>query len=87
MNFDTEKLFAKVAGENVENFANCVMSDSAKAQINFAFNQIFQGLSFVEWMRQVPLMTAWDMALNKMYDFVFSFLALKSNTEIEAIPM
>lgn len=43
MNFDTEKLLAKVAGENVENFANCVISDFARTQIDFAFNQMFQG--------------------------------------------
>ena len=72
MNFDTEKLLAKVAGKNVENFADCVISDSAKTQIEFAFNQMFQGLSLLQWMQNVTLEDAWQSALDKMFDFIFS---------------
>jgi len=59
MNFELEKILAKVSGENAENFAERVISDSDKAQINFAFNQMFSGLSLLEWMQNVPLADAW----------------------------
>jgi len=72
MNFDTEKLLAKIAGENVENFANCVISDSVKTQIDFAFNQMFQGLSLLQWMQKITLADAWNAAFDNMYEFVFS---------------
>lgn len=72
MNFDTEKLLAKVAGENVENFANCVISDFARTQIDFAFNQMFQGLSLLQWMENITLMNAWQNTLETMTEFVFS---------------
>lgn len=72
MDVDTAKLLAKIAGENVENFANCVVSDSAKTQIDFAFNQMFQGLSLLQWMENITLMNAWQNTLDAMTEFVFS---------------
>ena len=72
MNFELEKILAKVSGENAENFAKRVISDSDKAQINFAFNQMFSGLSLLEWMQNVPLADAWKKTLDKMRDFIFS---------------
>jgi len=71
MDFETEKLLAKVAGENVENFAVCVISDTDKKQIDFAFEQMFNGLSLIKWMQGGLLVDAWNNALNKMRDFIF----------------
>ncbi len=72
MNFDKEKLFAKISGENVEGFVKCVINDTSKAQIDFAFNQMFQGLSLLQWMQNVTLAEAWRSALDNMLSFVFS---------------
>lgn len=72
MNFELEKIFAKVSGENVENFAERILTDSEKAQIKFAFNQIFSGLSTIEWMNNVTLKIAWTITLDKMRRFIFS---------------
>jgi len=72
MDFETEKILAKVAGENTENFAERVIDNSTKAQINFAFEQMFTGLSVLEWGRGVTLGEAWNKALDKMRDFIFS---------------
>lgn len=72
MDLDTEKLLAKVSGANVENFAECVVSDGVKAKVDFAFNQMFQGLSLLQWMQKITLMDAWNTAANKMIDFMFS---------------
>ena len=72
MNFEFEKLMAKVSGENTENFAKRVLSESDKHQIGFALNQMFVGLSLLEWMKHVTLANAWRASLDKMRDFVFS---------------
>ena len=71
MDFEIEKLLAKVSGENVENFAACVISDTDKKQIDFAFEEMFNGLSLLEWMRGGLLVDAWNVALDKMRDFIF----------------
>lgn len=71
MNFEFEKLIAKISGENVENFSERVISDSDKAQINFALNQMFQGLSLIEWMNKITLANAWRVSLDKMRDYIF----------------
>ena len=71
MNFDFEKLMAKVSGENVEDFSKRVISDSDKAQINFALDQMFQGLSLIEWMNKITLANAWRISLDKMRDYIF----------------
>lgn len=71
MDFEIEKLLAKVSGENVENFSACVMSDADKKQIDFAFEEMFNGLSLIEWMRGGLLVDAWNNALDKMRDFIF----------------
>ena len=71
MDFETEKLLAKVAGENVENFAAHVMSDADKKQIDFAFEQMFSGISLIQWMQGGLLSDAWNCALDKMRDFIF----------------
>lgn len=72
MDFDTEKLLAKVSGANVENFAQTFITDIDRAQIEFAFNQMFSGLSLLEWMNNIILIDAWNIALDKMRDFIFS---------------
>ena len=72
MNFEFEKLMAKVSGENTENFAKRVLSESDKHQIEFALNQMFVGLSLLEWMTRMTLKDAWRVSLDKMRDFVFS---------------
>lgn len=71
MNFEFEKLIAKISGENVENFSERVISDSDKAQINFGLNQMFQGLSLIEWMNKITLANAWRVSLDKMRDYIF----------------
>lgn len=71
MDFEIEKLLAKVSGENIENFAACVISDTDKKQIDFAFEEMFNGLSLLEWMRGGLLVDAWNVALDKMRDFIF----------------
>ena len=73
MDFETEKLLAKIAGENIENLATNFVSDSDKSQIDFAFNQMFSGLSLIEWTHNVALSDAWKISLDKMRDYVFSF--------------
>ena len=45
MDFDIEKILVKASGENVDKYANRVISDSDKAQIDFAFEEMFSGLS------------------------------------------
>ncbi len=72
MDFETEKLLAKIAGENVENFAAHVISKADKEQIDFAFDQMFSGLSLLQWMHGGLLVDAWNVALDKMRDFIFS---------------
>lgn len=72
MDFETDKLLAKISGENVENFASCVVDDGVKAQIDFAFNQMFQGLTLLQWMKKNTLIEAWQNSLNKMIDFIFA---------------
>lgn len=72
MDFETEKLLAKISGENVENFAACVISPAIKNQIDFAFEQMFSGLSLIQWMKGGLLIDAWNVALDKMRDFIFS---------------
>jgi hypothetical protein len=72
MDFDTEKLLAKVSGKNVENFSDCIISDATKAQVDFAFNQMFSGLSLLQWMRGGTLRDSWNSALDKIRDFIFS---------------
>ena len=63
---------AKISGENTEKFAERVVSDSDKNQINFAFEKIFNGLSLLEWMHDVVLWDAWKIALDELRDFVFA---------------
>jgi len=72
MDFELEKIMAKVSGENVENFAVRVIGQHEKSQIDFALNQIFSGLSVLEWMKKMTLGDAWNRALDKMRDFIFS---------------
>ena len=72
MDFELEQIFAKVSGENREIMAVHIISDTDKAQIDFAFNEIFSGLSLSEWMLKVTLDEAWKIALDKLRDFVFS---------------
>jgi len=72
MNFDLEKLIAKVSGENTEDFSKSVISDSDQRQIKFALNQMFVGLSLLEWMKQVTLADAWHTSLDIMRDYIFS---------------
>ena len=63
---------AKVSGENVERYAERVIADSEKAQINFAFDEIFSGLSLLEWIQGATLGDAWKKSLDKLRDFIFS---------------
>jgi len=73
MDFNFEQLMAKVSGENAKDFTKRVISDSDKKQIKFAFDQMFIGLSLLEWMKQgVTLADAWKVSLDKMRDFVFN---------------
>lgn len=79
MDFEIEKLLAKVSGKNVENFAACVISDADKEQINFAFEQMFDGLSLIQWMQGGLLIDAWNASLDKIRDFIFG---LKESTYV-----
>ena len=72
MDFEIEKLLAKVSGENVEIFAAHVISDTDKKQINFAFEQMFNGISLLEWVSGGVLVDAWNIALDKVRDFIFN---------------
>ena len=72
MDLDTEKLLAKVSGKNVENFSTCLISDATKAQFDFAFNQMFQGLSLLQWLNGGNLRDAWESALDRIRDYIFS---------------
>ena len=73
MDFNFEQLMAKVSGENAKDFTKRVISDSDKKQIKFAFDQMFIGLSLLEWMKQgVTLADAWKVSFDKMRDFVFN---------------
>ena len=46
MSFDLDQVMAKVSGENTEDFAaKHIISDVDKAQVNFAFSEMFSGLS------------------------------------------
>ncbi len=72
MDFEFEKIMAKISGANTELFAENVISIQDKNQINFALNQMFTGLSTLEWLSGGKLADAWNVALDKMRDFVFS---------------
>ncbi len=72
MDFELDKIMAKVSGENRENMAQYIISNTDKAQIDFAFNEIFSGISLLEWMKKITLADAWKIALDKLRDFVFS---------------
>lgn len=72
MDFELEQIFEKVSGENLENRAQNIVSESDKAQIEFAFGEIFSGLSVLEWMNNIKLIDAWKIALDKLRDFIFS---------------
>jgi len=74
MNFDFEKLMAKVSGENTEDFSKRIISDSDKKYINFAIDQMFIGLSLLEWMKHVTLADAWRVSLDIVRDYVFSMI-------------
>jgi len=65
---------AKVSGENIEKFSERIISDSDKTQIVFAVNQLFLGMSLLEWMKpKTSLADAWRASLDKIRDYVFSF--------------
>lgn len=72
MDFDIEKLLVKASGENVEHYMNAVISDTDKAQIEYAFDEIFSGLSLLHWIKKNTLSDAWKKTLDDMRDFVFS---------------
>ena len=72
MDFEFEKILAKISGENTERFATNVISANDKNQINFAFNQMFTGLSTLEWLNGGTLSDAWNIALDRMRDLIFS---------------
>lgn len=72
MSLDFEKLMAKVSGENTKDFAKRIISNADKQQIKFAFDQMFVGLSLLEWMKKVTLGDAWRISLDKMRDYIFS---------------
>ena len=73
MNFEFEKLMAKISGENTEKFSERVISETDKNQINFALDQMFRGMSLIEWMKpKNTLADAWRTSLDKMRDFIFS---------------
>jgi len=72
MDFDVEKLLVKASGENVENYANTIVSDIDKAQIDFAFDEMFSGLSLLHWIKKNTLSDSWKITLDDMRDFMFS---------------
>ena len=72
MDFDIEKILVKASGENVDKYANRVISDSDKAQIDFAFEEMFSGLSLINWMKKTTLSCAWKQSLDKIRDSIFS---------------
>ena len=72
MDFDIEKLLVKASGENVEHYMNAVISDTDKAQIEYAFDEIFSGLSLLHWIEKITLSDAWKKTLDDMRDFIFS---------------
>lgn len=72
MDFDIEKLLIKASGENVESYTNTIISDADKAQIEFAFDEIFSGLSLLYWMKKITLADAWKNTLDDMRDYIFS---------------
>ncbi len=72
VDFDIEKLLVKASGENVENYTNTVIGDIEKAQIEFAFDEMFSGLSLLHWVKKNTLSDSWKITLNDMRDFVFS---------------
>lgn len=72
MDFDIEKLLVKASGENVEHYMNAVISDTDKAQIEYAFDEIFSGLSLLHWIKKNTLSDSWKITLDDMRDFIFS---------------
>lgn len=72
IDFDIEKLLVKASGENVENYMNSIVSDTDKAQIEFAFDEMFSGLSLLHWMKKITLSDSWKNSLDDMRDFIFS---------------
>ena len=72
MSFDLDQVMAKVSGENTEDFAaKHIISDVDKAQVNFAFSEMFSGLSLLEWMKKVTLSDAWKIAMDKLVEQIF----------------
>lgn len=72
MDFDIEKILVKASGENVESYMTTVISDADKAQITFAFDEMFSGLSLLHWTQNMLLVDAWKLSLEDIRDFVFS---------------
>jgi len=79
MDFDLEQILAKVSGENTENFSTVVISDADKSQLDFALNEIFSGLTLLEWLDKKTLSDSWKIALNKLREYVFS---IKDNSYV-----
>ncbi len=72
MNIELENIFAKISGENIDNISLRVIRDTDKAQVNLALNEMFSGLSLLEWMNKITLADAWKIAMDKLRDYIFS---------------
>lgn len=72
MNIELDNIFAKISGENIDYASLRVISDTDKAQVNFALNELFSGLSLLEWMNKCTLADAWKIAMDKLRDYIFS---------------
>lgn len=72
MDIELENIFAKISGENIDYASLRVISDTDKAQVDFALNEIFSGLSLLEWMNKCTLTDAWKIALDKLRGYIFS---------------
>ena len=72
METNLEKIMAKISGENVEDYVVKMVDDVDKKQIEFVFQQMFEGLTVLEWNKGVVLNTAWRNSLDKMRDFIFN---------------
>lgn len=72
MNVELEKMFMKLSGQNADDLAANVISRDDKIQIKIAFDEMFSGLSLLEWMQNNTLANAWNIAMNKLCQYIFS---------------
>lgn len=69
---DIEKALAMVNGQNMNSFYESQVSNDDQQLVRDALENIFQGISVIEWANGGMLMDAWNRALDSIRDEFFA---------------